>query len=359
MIKRLMDSEDAAIDSMKRWEENKLWDIILFPLSPFVRPLLPYGDINLSRFVDNMDADVLIKPRSAFEFIDCWDSIIYLSVVLSLISIGVMFGLRYRSVTRCLQTIWTFSAVILSDTFHLKIVETCIDRMFAGIWLLVCTLLLSLYSGDLYDTLMRGQSYHKLENKYQLYTDPNYKDSQIWLYNSDVIEYIVSNDNEMTASLIERIKAYGWLETATDPLIQLNIVLTVLEEKHVLAVPKFGAYYMLNTVLKYFPRLPMHELYKHYYDGYMSGGMAGVGLYVSDSSNNTMLYKMGINAQTLDQNFTNNFDKILCGLQESGVYDNEVKRSLKPNGYEADITDQPKPTLVIPSVNITDLRGLT
>ncbi|CAG2107092.1 unnamed protein product [Medioppia subpectinata] len=221
--------------------------------------------------------------------------------------------------------------------------------MFAGIWLLVCTLLLSLYSGDLYDTLMRGQSYDRLENIYQLYTDPNYKYSKIWIFNYDITEYMTINDNEMANSFIERMTYYGPLETASDELIQMEIILTVLEEKHVLAVPKFGAYYMVNTVLKSFPDIPMHELYQHYYDGYMSGGMAGLGLYVSDSSNNTMLYNMGINAQTLDQNFTNNFDKILCGLQESGVYDYEVKRSLKPNGYEADITDQPKPTLVIPS----------
>ena len=63
------------------------------------------------------------------------------------------------------------------------------DRLFAGIWLLSCTLMLSLFSGQLYHCMMRGQDINKINTKYDLYTKPYWKESRILVFGYDIRLY--------------------------------------------------------------------------------------------------------------------------------------------------------------------------
>ena len=65
-----------------------------------------------------------------------------------------MVGLKTRSLKKFLSTIWAYLSVLLSDSYVIEISDT-FERLMATLWLLMCTLILSAFAGQLWNRLYR------------------------------------------------------------------------------------------------------------------------------------------------------------------------------------------------------------
>ena len=101
--------------------------------------------------------------NSLLSYLNCLDLEIYLILFFSLFLISIVFSLKYRSILKLFRTFWDFSAIILSDYMSINLVGHS-ERMIASAYFLASLLILSIYSGELYDSLTRQQSIEKLEN---------------------------------------------------------------------------------------------------------------------------------------------------------------------------------------------------
>ncbi|CAG2101156.1 unnamed protein product [Medioppia subpectinata] len=104
---------------------NKFPHLAAFPYQSgaAVDMLMSYLSYNLTTYIGQMDSDVIIskpllKNRSAFEIIDCWDHNIYVCILLSLLAIGSVFGLKYRSVGTGLETMWGYLSIINGNAYR-------------------------------------------------------------------------------------------------------------------------------------------------------------------------------------------------------------------------------------------------
>jgi len=98
-----------------------------------------------------------------FDYFNCLDRQIYYWIIISLISIGLLFSLKSRSLWAFWSTFWEFGTIILSDCYAHQI-RGNLYRIISGIWLMSCVLLLSISSGGLWDFLIRLQPTDKIDS---------------------------------------------------------------------------------------------------------------------------------------------------------------------------------------------------
>lgn len=141
---------------------------------------------------------------SAFSFFKCSDNQTYAAIIISLVSIGLLFNIKNRNIWLFFETIWEFSSVILSDVFARRITGN-LKRSIAAIWLLVCILLLSLYSGGLYESLVRKQPIDKIDSWDDLYTKPHWKKFPIYAPDfGDLFTFISFDSSPMALDFRKR-----------------------------------------------------------------------------------------------------------------------------------------------------------
>ena len=119
---------------------------------------------------------------------------------------SIMICLKTKSFKSFFKYFWTFSSVILSDYYSMRI-NGHFYRSFAGLWLLVCTLLLSLFSGALWDLLVRPPPMEKIESWNDLHTKPEWKNVEIYSAKYLDLYEFVNNDNSEMAQDFKR-RAY-------------------------------------------------------------------------------------------------------------------------------------------------------
>ena len=149
-----------------------------------------------------------LVDRPLFQFFDCWDHSIYLLIFLSILAIGCVYGLIHRSFSAIFEAIWDYSSVILSDYLTLK-PKSIKTRILATIWLLVNTILLCLYSGALYDFIIRGQIVDRIEMKEELISKENWLHSNIYLIDPAILKYVfwsVRHEDSLVEHLVQKYK---------------------------------------------------------------------------------------------------------------------------------------------------------
>ena len=88
-----------------------------------------------------------------FEIFNTFQIEIYYSIIISILVLSLVIGVSKLSVKFFFSTIWSYISVILSHFDSLKI-ESTVDRLLTGIWLLSCITLMAAFSGILKDLLI-------------------------------------------------------------------------------------------------------------------------------------------------------------------------------------------------------------
>ena len=91
------------------------------------------------------------------------------------------------------------SCVLLSDIIARRI-DGNIKRLLTGIFLLACVLLLSLFSGGLYENLIRKQPIDRINSLEDLFTKPGFKTMKIVAPDWFELSYFIENDSSEMAT---------------------------------------------------------------------------------------------------------------------------------------------------------------
>ena len=214
-----------------------------------------------------------------FAFLDCWDHSIYLALFLSILAISITYGLIERSFRAIRSAFWDYTSVILSDYFARQQLSIK-TRILATIWLLVNTLLLSIYSGEMYDIIISGQKVDKIEGKHDLLVKENWKNSNIIMFDMSSINYIVAEtvkNDPVGIQLKERIVYYDPVELYFDDTLLKVLIEEVIDGNKVMTANKLVLYYFIRRAQNIWPQ--NFDNYIEGYDYYISKPENSSGFY--------------------------------------------------------------------------------
>ena len=110
---------------------------------------------------------ILAKTRkgdlSSLHQFKCFDTEIYISILVSIVLISVIMSLYERTIKTFFRTFWSYSSVILSDYYSFKINKS-VERMLSGVWLMSCTVLLAAFSGHLREQIIKLKPIHWIDS---------------------------------------------------------------------------------------------------------------------------------------------------------------------------------------------------
>lgn len=135
----------------------------------------------------------------------CFDIEIYYAIFVSLILFSSLYALKNNSLKIFFKTVWTYTSIILSDNYSIKLSKN-FDRYMAGLWLISCTILLAAFSGQLWNRLMRAQTIDMIRSWNDLYFLPQWKHLKIQTF-KDLDFYLFTEqiDSEMANNFAERL----------------------------------------------------------------------------------------------------------------------------------------------------------
>ena len=179
-----------------------------------------------------------------FSFFNCFDYQIIVSIIISLISFGIICVLINAKIKAFFSTIWELSSVLLSDIIARRI-NGNIKRLLTGIFLLSCVLLLSLFSGGLYEKLIRKQPIDRINSLEDLFTKPGFNTMKIlapeFLELNGFIEY---DSSEMALNFKNRTVLFDAYDLFWNESYRNSIFDDVRSSK---AVIVFGDKYFLHS----------------------------------------------------------------------------------------------------------------
>ena len=128
----------------------------------------------------------------AFAYLDCWDGWLYVGFLFSLIILSVISVAKQCSWKEIFNSIWNFASIILSDAMIFARDIKGWTRILVMVWLLANTLLLSLFSGELFELIINGKIIDRIESKEELITKENWKSSKIFMADLGIFDFITS-----------------------------------------------------------------------------------------------------------------------------------------------------------------------
>ena len=169
----------------------------------------------------------------------------------SLLLISMVFSLKYRSILKFFRTFWDFSAIILSDYMSINLVGHS-ERIIGGAWFLASVLLLSIFSGELYDSLTRQQSIEKVENFDDLITKKYWINSKIYLIYWFGIFFPLLNDmaykrDTILIKLNDRMDAIDSYDLLFKKDYRNSLINDIIENNSVLTVSSMISKYLMNV----------------------------------------------------------------------------------------------------------------
>ena len=109
-----------------------------------------------------------IGEDTLFKHFACFEPEVYFGIIASIIVISFVTSLYKQSLKSFFTTFWSYLSVILSDYHSIKIRST-FEKIFAGLWLIVCTLLLAAFSGQLRDFVLKPKPIYWIDSVEDLY----------------------------------------------------------------------------------------------------------------------------------------------------------------------------------------------
>ena len=138
------------------------------------------------------------------------------------------------------------------------------DRLLLGLWLLLNTVLLSLYSGQLYEVIISGKVIDKIETMEELYTKQHWKGTKIIVVDLDGLDFLWNGDNynPIIADLLSRSENLQAFDVIFNTTLTKTAFESVLTGKKVIIANKLSTYYLWRKVQNQWP-----EFFSYYTEG--------------------------------------------------------------------------------------------
>ena len=135
-----------------------------------------------------------------------FDIEVYISLVSIMIVMSLVVAIHKHSMKTFFSALWSYASVILSDYYSLQI-ESRIDRILSGIWLMSCTVLLAAFSGLLRELMIRPKPICWIDSWDDLMLD-KWKDVEIQLFETDGLAVYINRftNTTLARNLESRIK---------------------------------------------------------------------------------------------------------------------------------------------------------
>ena len=197
------------------------------------------------------------------------------------------------------ESMWEYSSVLLSDYFTFRQInrKTIKTRILATIWLLVNTLLLSIFSGLLYETIIRGQIIDKIEDEMDLITKDNWKSSPILGGLDDGFMDNLLSGSQIALQLFERANTQDVYELYFNKTAQIGYFTEMMRNNAVIFGRKLNAHMYLRDMQRDWP-----NIVGQYIEGLDYG--------ISKTSSGHKCYHLLYNKQELNESQLNGFNKM-------------------------------------------------
>ncbi len=226
-----------------------------------------------------------------FEYLRCFEVEIYYLILISIIVMSLMISLKKKSIKAFFVNVWQYLSVIISEYFSIKPIDR-FECSLGAIWLLSCIVLIALYSGHLWDLLVRPQAIDKIDSWDDLYTKPQWNKLNIRTpYFLDMADFALNDESEMAQNFKKRMIFINPFKALFDQ----NIIRTALEEvfsgNEVLAVD--------TLIVHYYKFSDKFNLFKQFNEGF--------DYHISENGAGLKPYFITI-CKSLNESLTNHFN---------------------------------------------------
>ena len=193
---------------------------------------------------------------------------------------------------------WEYSSVLLSDYFTFRQInrKTIKSGMLATIWLLANTIVLSIFSGLLYETIIRGQIIDKIEDEMDLITKDNWKSSLIITGLDDLFyENLLSSDSQITRQLLRRAYVPDLMLIYFNRRALIGYFLEMMRNNAVISGRKLTAHLYLREMQRDWPNI-------------VGQYMEGLDYGISKTRSGQKCYYFPYNKQELNESHLNGFN---------------------------------------------------
>ena len=195
---------------------------------------------------------------SVFGFLDCWDRYLYIGILASLLMLSLTLVAKQCSCKAFFESLWNFVTIILSDTMIWTKKGTGNIRVVIMVWLFAKTILLSLFSGLLFESIINAKIIDRIESREQLYSKEHWKSSKILVPGLDTLDFLltcITNNNSMAKDFPKRSELILASESLRSDTVQMEMFKKVLDTNAVLCANKLSMYYLLRRAQENFPNI--------------------------------------------------------------------------------------------------------
>ena len=182
-------------------------------------------------------------------YFDCMDRWVYINLGLSLIVFGLISALRSRSIKEFFASILMFCTIIFIDYKRITN-NSSVIRILVAIWLLALILVLSIFSGELYGYIVRGQPLDVIDSFDDLYRKAYWKDSKIYMAAFvgifDFILFEEMEGNQKAKNIYDRSETLDSVELIHNHSLSDEVFTKIMTENKVLSINKMTANYLIN-----------------------------------------------------------------------------------------------------------------
>ena len=189
--------------------------------------------------------DNSIEKDSLFRHFKCFEAEVYYGIIVSIIVISFVSSLYKQSLKSFFTIFWSYLSVILSD-YHTMKTKNIFDRLLLGLWLIVCTLLLSAFSGQLREQILRPRTIHWIDTWDDLY---EWKHLKILTFRYSALKLLtISSPNDTYSQVFS--KRIDKIESLNHTWV-IHDIERVKAGEVALVFPNFVFYISKNNLISY------------------------------------------------------------------------------------------------------------
>jgi len=162
-------------------------------------------------------------------------------------------ALKDRSLMSFWTSVWNSLSILLSDFISMPI-NSMVERQLTTGWILASVLLLSIFSGELYENMVKEKPNNKIEKFDELLSKPEWSESKIYcVFGFQVFDKIYFGsgadtlDNNKYAPLISRTNPLIMFDML-DLMVRKQIISDIMNKNYVYSDPRLATILILNTI---------------------------------------------------------------------------------------------------------------
>ena len=199
---------------------------------------------------DNFKCIIYLVEKMAFEFLNCLNVWVYIGIFASILVLGLLSVAKQCSWKEFFDSIWNFASITLSDAMTFAHNISGINRVLVMVWLFANTILLSLFSGQLFEFIINGKIIDRIECKEELTTKEYWKSSKIYIFDLGIFDFITNgdiNNNSVAKNFLTRSEATPPMDVIRDDELTREILSGILNDNKVIIANKLRTYFLVRN----------------------------------------------------------------------------------------------------------------